>query len=241
MWDQGSSPYLGDTLHQPPLVLALFYPLVTEPLVENLQAQSLVFIGLDILCALLLRAVAIEYLASPEADPGCGLLGKHAGFLQSVADDEQRTPPKNDISAPLGAPEPNLDAVAEPAAAAAATDPLPPPAYVFDALPHALRARGDAGWLPDAAALAYLLNPLAALCCAGSSIAAVEHLAFLAALLFALRGRTDRCGARKFVAGRVVARAAARLLARPTGRLLQLPPMVRSRWATAAADSTRQG
>jgi hypothetical protein len=184
LWDQGSSPYLGDSLHQPPLILAIFYPLATSPLADNVIVHSIVFIALDLLCALMLRAITLEYLSSPETDPACGLLGKHFDFLPSVTS--------------LGGDEstlvckPSGDSKTAKATADETSTPAEPPAYLFDALPHAQSARGDSGWLPDAVAAVYLLNPLAVLCCAGLSIAAVEHLAFLATLLFALQGRTKR-------------------------------------------------
>ena len=183
LWDRGSSPYLGDSLHQPPLILALFYPFASAPLADNLFVQFIMFTSLDVFCALLLRLVAIEYLASPEADPACGLLGKHADFLSAVADDDST----------------HVDPEPEPGEAAGdpVLTPAEPPAYIFDALPHARRARGDVVWLPDAVAAAYLLNPLAVLCCAGQSIAAVENLSLLAALLFAMRGRANRFEAQR--------------------------------------------
>lgn len=69
--ERGASPYAGDMLHQPPLLLYLMHPLCHAPV----WLLAGVWTVLDLLCALLLWRVASLYAETDEARDDCCLDG----------------------------------------------------------------------------------------------------------------------------------------------------------------------
>jgi len=96
LWEQGASPYVGDSLHRPPFVLFFFYPLVAAG--DTVCAFALA--SLDALVAVVLYRVASEYIRSEEARPSCSLRGKLAKY--GVEDAERWRVPEGDSMAGEG-------------------------------------------------------------------------------------------------------------------------------------------
>lgn len=67
LFDHVGSPYAGDVFHQPPLVFALFYPLLrVAPLVLQFTAACALFIAVDVAIALGLARLCTRTLRTEE-------------------------------------------------------------------------------------------------------------------------------------------------------------------------------
>jgi hypothetical protein len=77
LWSYGASPYAGDTLHQPPLVLALLSPLAGTPPPEWLL--SFFFVTLQVLTAINIYGIGTLYASSAESSEHCCIGGLAAG------------------------------------------------------------------------------------------------------------------------------------------------------------------